>query len=143
MNVRLFDTAMGSPSGIGLITSNLKHSQEELLRVASLLYYLEENGISVSRANMSTRPEAFWAEEDLLDHMMSDGDDILPAWYDGEKLLWSGAYPSNAEVAKYYGIEDLQKPKALPKEAFAKLWEEAEAWGMCNTSDCSTCSGCA
>ena len=76
-NVRLFDGAMGSPSGIGLVTENLEYPQEELLRIASILYFLKEDGVEVFRANMSTKPDAFWSEPNLLDKMMEEGNSAI------------------------------------------------------------------
>ena len=142
-NVRLFDGAMGSPSGIGLVTENLEYPQEELLRIASILYFLKEDGIQVFRANMSTKPDAFWSEPNLLDKMMEEGNSILPVWYDGQDLLWSGRYPTTEEVAAYYQSDTLANGvPELPEEEFKRLWAEAEAWGMCSMMDCSSCAGC-
>ncbi len=138
--MKLFDPPMGSPTGIGLVS---QYDQAELLRVATLVYNLKQRGIEVERANLSTVPKAFLEQEGLMDHLMTDGDEFLPATYDENGVLVSGRYPSNAEIAEWYNLPDLKdKLPELPPDEFVALWQEAEAWGMCNTSDCSTCGGC-
>ncbi len=138
--VKLFDPPMGSPTGIGLMS---QYDQAELLRIATLLYYIQEQGIKVERANLSTVPKAFLDHPGLMDHLMDDGDEFLPALYDENGLLLSGRYPTNEEVAQWYDLPALAESlPELPQDAFAALWKEAEAWGMCNTSDCASCSGC-
>lgn len=141
---KLFDPPMGSPSGIGLYTAL---PQEELLRVATLLYFLEKHGIEVRRANLSTKPQAFLETPELMDKLMEVGDEYLPALYDEDGLLLTGRYPTNEEVADWYGLPELkEKLPELPDEAFAALWEEAALWGSCGSGGCGGgcggCSGC-
>lgn len=136
---KLFEAPMGSPSGIGLYTAV---PQEELIRVATLLYYLEKKDIDVRRANLTTKPQAFIENPELMDKLMEEGDEILPVLYDEEGLLLAGRYPTNEEVADWYGLPELkERLPELPDEAFAKLWEEASLWGSCGGS-CAGCTGC-
>ncbi len=138
--MKLYDPPMGSPTGIGLVS---QYDQKELLRVATLVYQLKQRGIEVERANLSTVPKAFLEQDGLMDKLMEEGNDFLPAVYDENGVLVSGRYPSNEEVATWYQQPDLAEHLPdLPPDEFVALWQEAEAWGMCNTSDCSTCGGC-
>ncbi|NCC84145.1 MAG: arsenic metallochaperone ArsD family protein [Clostridia bacterium] len=138
--IKLFDPPMGSPSGIGLYSDQ---AQDLLLRIATLLYYMEEHGIVVERANLSTAPKAFLDHPGLMNKLMQEGDDFLPALYNENGLLLSGRYPENAEIAEWYDLPELAEAlPPLPTEAFVALWQEAEAWGMCSSGSCDGCSGC-
>lgn len=135
----LYDPPMGSPSGLGLYTL---FPQEELLRVATAAYFLEKKGIEVRRANLTTKPQVFLENKELLQKLMDEGDDYLPALYDENGLLCSGRYPTNEELAEWYDMPEWKNAlPELPEEAFVALWEEASLWGTCSGS-CSGCSGC-
>ncbi len=137
---RLFDPPLGSPSGIGLHT---EVAQEELLRVAKILRYLEKNDIDVRRANLTTKPRAFLDNPELLDKLTEEGDGVLPALYDEEELLLSGRYPTNEEVAEWYDLPLLKKRLPdLTEEDYEMLEEEARLWGSCGSGSCAGCSGC-
>lgn len=137
--LRLFEAPLGSPSGIGLETAV---PQEELWRMARLLHYLERKDIDVRRANLTTKPQAFLDNQELMDKLMEEGDEFLPALYDENELLLSGRYPSNEEIAGWYNLPELkERLPELPDEEVAKLEEEALLWGSCGGS-CEGCSGC-
>lgn len=81
----------------------------ELLRVATVIENLKQQGADIERFNLSGQPNAF-VENQLIGEYLKQGTEILPiTLVDGEIAKIKG-YPTNEELAQWTGLEINNKP---------------------------------
>lgn len=99
VKLEIYDPAMCCPTGVCGPSVD-----PELTRVASSLFILEGKGYSISRYNLGNKPDAFVTNPLVNKLLMDKGAEILPvALLDG-KVVKTASYPSNEELAKWFGI---------------------------------------
>ena len=111
--VEIFDPAMCCSTGVCGPSVD-----PELTRMASAIYSLENKGFDIKRFNLANEP-AFFAENQAVNKVLHEkGPDSLPiTLLDGE-VVKEGQYPTNNELAKWFGVkaEELtEKPKVRIK----------------------------
>jgi len=117
--VEIFDPALCCPTGVcgpGV--------DPELTRVASSVFTLEKKGYDIKRYNLGTEPGMF-VENQVVNQVLHDkGPDALPVVLVNGEMLKVGEYPSNEELATWFGIQESElrmgKPKILLDVKFAK-----------------------
>lgn len=104
--VRVFDPAMCCSSGVCGTSVD-----PELARFAADLAWLQKQGVSVERFNLSQQPAAF-AETPAVKDALARGNAVLPLVLVGERIAVEGAYPSRDTLAALAGV--VVKPVEAP-----------------------------
>ena len=117
--VEIFDPALCCPTGVCGPSVD-----PELTRVASSVFTLEKKGFDIKRYNLGTEPSMF-VENQLVNQILHDkGPDALPVILVNDELLKVGEYPSNEELAIWFGIQEselkMEKPKIRLDVKFMK-----------------------
>ena len=136
----LYENPLNCPSGLSFQPGA---DNGDMIRVSRFEQYLSDRGIEVRRASLTTNPRAFMNSPEVMEYIF-DHDDCLPlAYVDGERKT-EGRYPTDQELAEWFDLPELAAgAPALTEEQIERLRLEAQAWGDCAPTDCSSCaSGC-
>lgn len=98
--IEIFDPAMCCSTGVcgPSIDPNL-------MRIATLVNSLKENGFDVSRHGLSDEPQAFITNKTISDLLQAEGADILPITLIDGSVAKTKTYPTNDEVSEWLDIE--------------------------------------
>ncbi|OLS34834.1 arsenite efflux transporter metallochaperone ArsD [Bacillus sp. MRMR6] len=100
MKLEIYDPAMCCPTGVCGPTID-----PELARVASALFLLNSKGLSVTRYNLGTEPQAFIENVKVNQLLNERGTEVLPLVLIDGNVVKEGSYPSNPELASWFEIE--------------------------------------
>ncbi|WP_249869584.1 arsenite efflux transporter metallochaperone ArsD [Oceanobacillus saliphilus] len=107
--VEIFDPAMCCSTGVCGPSVD-----QNLTRVASTVYSLEQKGMDIKRFNLANDPAAF-ADNETVNRVLQDkGADALPVTLLDGEVTKVGVYPTNEEFAEWLdvSVEALtQKPR--------------------------------
>ena len=98
--IEIFDPAMCCSTGVCGPSID-----PELLRIATLVNSLKEQGIVVQRHGLASEPQDFIANEAVNSLLQKEGADILPLTILDGKVVKSKYYPTNQELAEWLGVE--------------------------------------
>ncbi|HWR41993.1 arsenite efflux transporter metallochaperone ArsD [Sporomusa sp.] len=84
---------------------------KELLRVATVIENLKQNGADISRFNLSGQPNAFVENQLINDSLKQNGPEILPITLVDGQVAKTKGYPTNEEFAQWTGLDVNNKPK--------------------------------
>ena len=76
-----------------------------LMQFAADIAWLQDQGISVERYNLSQQPDAFAGNKILREAMEKGGTDCLPLILTGDTIVATGRYPEREELARFAGLE--------------------------------------
>lgn len=76
----------------------------ELLRVATVVEHLKQNGADISRFNLSGQPDAFVKNQSVKEALSKDGPEILPITVVNGQIVKTKQYPTNDELAQWTGV---------------------------------------
>ncbi len=99
----------------------------ELLRISTVMSNLQKNGVTTSRFNLNSAPQAFVNNSEINKLIMGDGVESLPATLIDGKIVKTKAYPTNEEIASW-----LEIPAAFLEAAETKK----EDGGCCCSEGC-------
>ena len=71
-----------------------------------MLDLLSKQGVTVERFNLSTVPQAFVDNKEVGKLLQDKGVEALPAIYVNDELKQTGSYPTTAEVAAWFGLQE-------------------------------------
>ncbi|WP_035179960.1 arsenite efflux transporter metallochaperone ArsD [Alkalihalobacterium bogoriense] len=114
MKIEIFDPAMCCDTGV--CGPNV---DPELTRVATAIYMLQQQGISIVRYNLTSEPQAYVDQKEVTQLLEEKGTDSLPIVIVNDKVEKIGEYPTNEELAKWTGLDIslfTKKEKSLGKE---------------------------
>ncbi|HBJ1647135.1 MULTISPECIES: arsenite efflux transporter metallochaperone ArsD [Clostridium] len=97
----IFDPAMCCSTGVCGPSVN-----PELLRVATVLNTLKNQGIIVERHNLTSNPQIFVTNKIINEILMTKGVQALPIIMVNGKIVKMGGYPSNKEFCKLLDIPE-------------------------------------
>lgn len=83
----------------------------ELLRVATVIESLKQNGAGISRFNLSGQPNAFVENQLINEQLKQYGPEILPITLVDGQIAKTKGYPTNEEFAEWTGVALNIKPK--------------------------------
>ena len=98
LTIRVFDPAMCCSSGVCGPSVD-----PELARFAADVDWLQKQGVTVERFNLSQQPAAF-AETLAVKEALARGVEVLPLVLVGERIAVEGAYPSRETLAALAGV---------------------------------------
>jgi hypothetical protein len=96
--IRIFDPALCCSSGVCGTSVD-----PELARFAADVDWLQKQGVSVERFNLSQQPAAF-AETPVVKDALARGTEVLPLILVGDRIAVEGAYPSRETLAALAGV---------------------------------------
>lgn len=96
--IRVFDPAMCCSTGVCGPSVD-----PELPRFAADLDWLQKQGVTVQRFNLSQQPAAF-AENPAVREALARGTEVLPLVLVGDRIAVEGAYPSRETLAALAGV---------------------------------------
>jgi hypothetical protein len=76
----------------------------ELVRMASSMFLLEGKGLDVKRYNLGMEPDAFIQNHEVNELLNEKGVEVLPITMFNHKVVKTGEYPSNEELAQWFEI---------------------------------------
>lgn len=76
----------------------------DLLRISTVISNLQKHGIKVQRFNLSNYPSEFVKNTAINQLMEQQGVEVLPITVLDDKILKTGKYPTNEELAGWLGI---------------------------------------
>ena len=87
-----------------------------LLRFARDLRWLEEQGVTVRRFNLSQSPSAFVENETVRALLTKSGEKALPLLVVAKQVVSAGAYPERDALAAFLGLPGIAQtaPVAAP-----------------------------
>jgi hypothetical protein len=94
--IRVYDPAMCCSTGVCGPSVD-----PELVRFAADLQWLEAQGASVERFNLSQQPAAFVQNPTILALLNAEDTSCLPVVVVGEEVISTKAYPSREELAAF------------------------------------------
>lgn len=97
--IEIFDPAMCCSTGVCGPSIN-----KELLRVSIVINNIAKKGVSITRHNLSSEPQAFIDNKKVNDHLMSEGADVLPITLVDGEVVKIKQYPTNDEFAAWSGL---------------------------------------
>ncbi len=97
--VEIFDPAMCCPTGVCGPSVD-----PELTRVSSALFILEKKGLDIKRYNLATEPAKFVENTKVNALLHERGPDSLPAVLVNGEIVKTGMYPTNEELANWFGM---------------------------------------
>lgn len=109
MNIQIFDPAMCCSTGVCGPSVD-----PELTRVASAVYSLEKKGFEIKRYNLANEPGAFADNSEITQILNEKGPEALPVTLVNNQIKKVGEYPTNEELAEWFGVETKElkeKPK--------------------------------
>ncbi|WP_143321145.1 arsenite efflux transporter metallochaperone ArsD [Clostridium sp. HBUAS56010] len=92
--MQIFEPAMCCDTGLCGVSVD-----PELLRISTVLNALKKNGVAVDRFNLSSAPMAFVNNKTINGFINEKGVEELPAVMVDEKIVMTGRYPTNEELA--------------------------------------------
>lgn len=104
----IFDPAMCCPTGVCGPSVD-----KNLLRVATVIDNLDQNGVKVQRHNPTNNPKIFSQNQTIKKLLNKNGVAILPVTLVNGEVVKTKDYPSNQEFAQFLDVsEDLFTSKA-------------------------------
>ncbi len=98
VTIRVFDPAMCCSSGVCGPSVD-----PDLARFAADVDWLQKQGVSVERFNLSQQPGAF-AETPAVKEALARGTEVLPLVLVGDRIAMEGSYPSRETLAALAGV---------------------------------------
>ncbi len=98
VTLRVFDPAMCCSTGVCGPSVD-----PELARFAADVDWLQKQGVTVERFNLSQQPAAF-AETPAVKEALGRGTEVLPLVLVGDRIAVEGAYPSRETLAALAGV---------------------------------------
>ena len=84
---------------------------KELLRVATVIENLKQNGADICRFNLSGQPNAFVENQLINEYLKQNGPEVLPITLVDGQVAKTKAYPTNEEFVEWTGVEIKNKPQ--------------------------------
>jgi hypothetical protein len=98
VTIRVFDPAMCCSTGVCGPSVD-----PELARFAADVDWLQKQGVTVERFNLSQQPAAF-AETAVVKEALARGTAVLPLVLVGDRVAVEGSYPSRETLAALAGV---------------------------------------
>ena len=95
----IYDPAMCCSTGLCGVSID-----PELLRIATVINKLKENGIMVERYNRNSAPQAFLFNQTINQIVNTRGIEVLPITVIDNKIVKMGSYLSNKEIASFFNL---------------------------------------
>lgn len=98
VTIRVFDPAMCCSTGVCGPSV-----EPDLARFAADVDWLQKQGVTVERFNLSQQPSAF-AETPAVKEALARGNEVLPLVLVGDRIAVEGSYPSRETLAALAGV---------------------------------------
>lgn len=106
IDIQVFDPAMCCSTGVCGPSVD-----PELARFAADVEWIQAQGVTVERFNLSQQPAAF-ANTPAVKEALARGVEVLPLVLVGDRIAVEGAYPSRETLAALAGVVIVKQPAA-------------------------------
>jgi hypothetical protein len=96
----IYEPAMCCPTGLCGVGVD-----PELLRISTALNSLKKSDIVVERYNLTNSPQKFLTNKEINRLLEKEGTKILPITVVDDRIVITGRYPRNDEIAGFLGID--------------------------------------
>ena len=116
-NMSIYEPAMCCSTGLCGVGVD-----PELLRISTVINALSKHGIKVDRYNLTSAPMEFVTNTEINKLINENGIDELPAIVLDGKIVITGRYPTNDDIAKMLDVpvtfltEEQKTVKVTPKK---------------------------
>ena len=116
-NMSIYEPAMCCSTGLCGVGVD-----PELLRISTVINALSKHGIEVERHNLTSAPMEFVTNTAINQLINEKGIDELPATVLDDRIVITGRYPTNEEIAKMLDVsltfltEEQKAVKVTPKK---------------------------
>lgn len=97
----IYDPAMCCSTGLCGVSID-----PELLRIATVINKLKENGVIVERYNPNSAPQAFLFNQTINQIVNTRGIEALPITVIDNNIVKIGSYLSNEEISSYFNLSN-------------------------------------
>jgi len=97
--IEIYDPAMCCSTGICGPSID-----QELLRVATVVSSLAKRGVSITRYNLSSDPQAFIDNKKVNEYLIKEEVEVLPITLVDGEVVKTRAYPTDDEFAQWTGL---------------------------------------
>lgn len=98
--IEVYDPPMCCPTGVcGAFID------PALMRFSADIEWLQRQGITVERYNLSQQPDVFAGNQLLRESMEKDGTDCLPLILVDGTIVAKGRYPERKDLARFAGLK--------------------------------------
>ena len=97
----IYDKAMCCSTGLCGVSID-----PELLRIATVINKLKENGIAVERYNPNSTPQAFLFNQRINQIINTKGIEMLPITVIDNNIVKMGSYLSNEEISSFFNLPE-------------------------------------
>lgn len=97
----IFDPAMCCSTGVCGPSVD-----SELLRVATVINKLKNNGILVERHNLTNNPQIFVDKKEIFEILNKEGVEVLPVIMVDNVVVKTNSYPTNKEFCELLDIPE-------------------------------------
>lgn len=97
--IEIYDPAMCCSTGICGPSID-----QELLRVATVINSLAKKGVSITRYNLSSEPQAFIDNKKVNEYLIKEEVEILPITLVDGEVVKTRTYPTDDEFAEWTGL---------------------------------------
>lgn len=98
-NMKIYEPAMCCSTGLCGVGVD-----PELLRISTVINALSKHGVEVERCNLTSAPMEFVTNAAINQLVNENGIDELPAIVLDGKIVITGRYPTNEEIAKMLNV---------------------------------------
>ena len=98
--IEIFDLAMCCSTGVCGPSID-----PELMRMATVINALKEQGIIIKRHGLSNEPQDFISNKVISDILQKEGADVLPVTLVDGEVAKTKEYPTNEELSKWLDVE--------------------------------------
>ncbi len=97
----IYEPAMCCSTGLCGVSVN-----PELLRISTVFNHLTQNGVQVTRYNLSSSPRAFMTNRTVNQIVKTKGVKALPITIVDNEIVKMEEYPTNEEIARFLGVTE-------------------------------------
>ncbi|CUH96567.1 hypothetical protein P22_2657 [Propionispora sp. 2/2-37] len=97
--ILIYDPAMCCSTGVCGASVD-----KELLRVATVIENLKQQGADISRFNLASQPEDFIKNQAVQSRLQQDGPEVLPITIVDGEIVKTKEYPANEEFTLWTGL---------------------------------------
>lgn len=108
--VEIFDPALCCPTGVCGPSVD-----PELTRMAYAVFVLEKKGFDIKRYNLANDPAVFVDRKEVNKVLHERGPEALPVTLFNGAVVKEGKYPSNDELAEWFGVKVEELAEKKPK----------------------------
>lgn len=108
----------------------------ELLRISTVVNTIKKSGNTVNRFNLSSNPQEFVTNAGVNKLIMDAGMESLPITVLDDKIVKTGAYPTNEEILSFLELPESTLTNESKPVTTLKLTQKPRSGCGCGDGNC-------